>query len=115
MEITQEQKMYQEVVQKAWEDKSFKQELIANPVAAIEDLTGHKLNIPKGKTLVVRDQTEESTVYINIPAMPETDVELNEDELEKVAGGCHHEDSGVVNPFPILITPTFPILIDGTN
>ncbi len=87
MEFTQEQKLYAEIVQKAWEDESFKKDLLANPVDAIEKLTGKKLNLPEGKTLVVRDQTEEDTVYINIPAKPEMDIELNEQELEAVAGG----------------------------
>jgi len=88
MEMTQEQKLFQDVVQKAWEDTAFKNELIANPVATIEKLTGQKLNIPKGKTLVVRDQTNESIVYINIPAEQKLeDVELNEEQLEAVAGG----------------------------
>lgn len=68
MEFTQEQKVYGEIVQKAWEDPQFKSELVANPIAAIEKLTGQTLDIPQGKTLVVRDQTDESTVYINIPA-----------------------------------------------
>jgi len=88
MEITQEQKLYQEVVQKAWEDVEFKTELVANPVAAIEKLTGQMISIPEGKTLVVRDQTDDSVVYINIPANQEMeDVELNEDQLEAVSGG----------------------------
>lgn len=87
MEFTQEQKMYAEIVQKAWEDADFKKELISNPVAAIEKLTGKKLNLPEEKTLVVRDQTDESTVYINIPAKAEVDAELNEEQLEAVAGG----------------------------
>ncbi len=101
MEFTQEQKLYAEIVQKAWEDASFKQELIANPVAAIEKLTGKKMNLPEGKTLIVRDQTDESTVYINIPAAPKKvdDVELNEEQLEAVAGGI--EGLGGC-------TPTFP-------
>ncbi|WP_299618550.1 NHLP leader peptide family RiPP precursor [uncultured Tenacibaculum sp.] len=88
MELTKEQELLQEVIHKAWEDESFKQELVANPVAAIEKLTGQQVNLPEGKTLVVRDQTNESTVYINIPAEPNMeDVELNEDQLEAVSGG----------------------------
>ena len=87
MEFTQEQKLYAEVVQKAWEDAEFKNELIANPIQAIEKLTGKKLSLPEGKTLVVRDQTDESTVYINIPAMPQMEEELNDAQLEAVAGG----------------------------
>ncbi|UZO82188.1 NHLP leader peptide family RiPP precursor [Aquimarina sp. ERC-38] len=87
MEVSKEQARYQQIINEAWENESFKQELIADPVAAIEALTGKKLNIPKGKTLVVRDQTAEDTVYINIPTAPAEDVELNEDQLEAVAGG----------------------------
>ena len=108
MEITQEQKLYAQVVQKAWEDAQFKSELLANPVAAIEKLTGQKVNLPQGKTLVVRDQTDDTTAYINIPAKPKTeDVELNEDQLEAVAGG-------IVGPGgcipPIICFPTFPTI-----
>lgn len=89
MELTKEQKLIQTIVQKAWEDEAFKQELIANPVKAIENLTGKSVNLPEGKTLVVRDQTEESIVYINIPVEPNMDdMELNEEQLEAVAGGA---------------------------
>jgi len=102
MEFTQEQKLYQEVVQKAWEDAEFKKELTANPLDAIEKLTGVRLNLPKGKTIVVRDQTDDSTVYINIPAKPNVDdLQLTEEQLEAVAGGK--------NVFPIdIILPPFP-------
>jgi hypothetical protein len=36
MEFSQEQKTYAEIVQKAWDDADFKNELMANPVNAIE-------------------------------------------------------------------------------
>ena len=89
MEFTPDQKLYAEIVQKAWEDAKFKQELIVNPVATIEKFTGKKMNLPEGKMIVVRDQTDESVVYINIPAASKQmdDVELNDDQLEAVAGG----------------------------
>ena len=88
MEVTKEQKLFQEIVTKAWEDASFKEELIADPVAAIEKLTGEKVSLPEGKKLVVRDQTDASTIYVNIPAEKNMDdVELNEEQLEAVAGG----------------------------
>lgn len=78
MEFTQNQKVHAEIIQKAWADPQFKSELMANPAEAIEKVTGHKLNLPEGKTLVVRDQTDESIVYINIPAKLNTEqVELN--------------------------------------
>ena len=101
MEFTQEQKVYAEIVQKAWEDAEFKKELVANPTATIEKFTGNKLNLPKGKTLVVRDQTDESVIYINIPASQKksADVELNEEQLEAVSGGVVIGPGGCI-PFP---------------
>jgi len=105
MEFTKEQKFIQEIVQKAWEDAAFKEELVNNPVKAIEKLTGKKIELSEGKTLVVRDQTDELTVYINIPAEQNMeDVELNEEQLEIVAGG------GTLDPIfgPYIPSPTFP-------
>jgi hypothetical protein len=104
MEFTNEQKTYAEIVQKAWESPEFKAELTANPVEAIEKLTGQKLNLPEGKTIVVRDQTDETTVFINIPAQTKStdDMELNEEQLEMAAGGVIDGPSGgcIPNPFP---------------
>lgn len=112
MEFTQEQKLYAAIVQNAWENAEFKKELIANPVAAIEKFTGKKLELPEGKTLVVRDQTDESVVYINIPASSKSavDAELNEEQLEAVAGGTALDVVLPKLPFPILTTgPFIPI------
>lgn len=93
MEFTQEQKLNAQVVQKAWEDAEFMSELKSNPVAAMEKLTGHKVSLPEGQKLVVVDQSDESTVYFNIPRRVDVDnLQLTEEELEQVAGG---------------ITPTF--------
>ncbi|KQM19131.1 NHLP leader peptide family RiPP precursor [Chryseobacterium sp. Leaf201] len=94
MEFTHEQKVYAEIVQKAWDDADFKKQLIENPIVAIEKLTGEKLILPKGKKLVVSDQTDESQVFINIPAKPNfEDVELNENQLEAVSGGIEIVDN----------------------
>ena len=88
MEFSQEQKTYEQIVKKAWDDADFKNELMSNPVSAIQKLTGKKLNIPSGKTLVVNDQTDESIIHVNIPAQPNLDnIELNEEQLEAMAGG----------------------------
>ncbi len=95
MEITKEQKLYAEIIQKAWEDSQFKQELMENPATAIEKLTGQKIQLPAGKTLVVKDQTDEANIYINIPAKSNfEDVELNENQLEAVSGGLGIIDIG---------------------
>lgn len=111
MELSKEQEeLYQEVVQKAWEDADFKARLVANPIATIEALTGKKLNLPEGKNFVVRDQTDENKVFLNIPAVPEVDVVLTEEELERVAGGCQHgPDSGQPKPIIIGYPPKNPL------
>lgn len=109
MEFTQEQKLYAEIVQKAWDDADFKKTLVADPLAAIEKHLGQKISLPEGKTLVVRDQTDDSTVYINIPAKQEVDAELNEEQLETVSGGFKPE-IGIFPVWPIFQIP--PIIIE---
>ncbi len=108
MELTQEQKLYAEIVQKAWDDAQFKSELLVNPAEVIEKFTGKKLNLPQGKTLMVHDQTNEETLYINIPAKPNMeDVELNEDQLEVVAGGIYL-NSGIIGKIIDIFVPYIP-------
>ena len=106
MEFTQEEKVYAEIVHKAWEDAEFKKELIANPVATIEKFIGKKMNLPNGKTLVVRDQTDESAVYINIPAesSQSVDAELSEEQLEAVSGGVSIWPPITIKWPPIIVT-----------
>ena len=73
---------------KAWESASFKEQLINNPVATIEQVTGKSLSFLGDKKIVVADQTNDSVIYINIAAQPKIDeLELTEEQLELVAGG----------------------------
>ena len=82
------QEIIQTVISKAWEDSNFRKELIADPVTAIERLSGIKIVLPEGKTLVIADQTDKSKVYLTIPAEPEMEnMELTEEQLESIAGG----------------------------
>ena len=61
MEFNEKQKVAQQVmtdvIVKCWEDENFKNELITNPVETLEKFTGNPINIPEGKTLVVRDDS----------------------------------------------------------
>lgn len=88
MELSQAQKLNAQVIQAAWDDAQFKNELMANPVASIEQLTGEKFNLAEGQKLVVIDQTDASTVYFNIPRKIDIDsLELTDEQLEMVSGG----------------------------
>ena len=98
------EKLYQEVVEKAWNDESFKQELMKDPLAALSQVAGGEVKLPEGKTLKVADQSDTSTVYINIPKSQKTDdVELTEEQLDVVSGGF------VSSPLPIIDIFPFPI------
>ncbi len=115
MELTNEQKVLQQVINEAWENENFKQELMNDPLSAIEKLTGQRVQLPEDKTLIVRDQTDENTIYINIPAEHNLeDIELNEEQLEAVAGGGSLLDLIHILPrFP----PCFPVdpSLDGSK
>ena len=88
MEITQGQQVYGEIVQKAWDDNKFKNNLVSNPVETIEKFTGSRFSLPEGQTLVVIDQTNESILYLNIPRKVDiSELELTDEQLEMVAGG----------------------------
>jgi hypothetical protein len=80
--------LYKRIVTKDWEDNNFIQELVSDPIDTIEKLTGELINLPEGKTLNIDDKTNPLVIYLNIPAETDIeDMELNEEQLEKVAGG----------------------------
>lgn len=97
MESTEEQKVFKQIIVEAWENPDFKEELMNSPLEAIQQLTGKTLIIPEGKTFVVKDQSNESIIYFNIPAKPNMeDVELDDDQLDIVAGGGGNPDPPII-------------------
>lgn len=76
------------LVERAWESANFKDQLVKNPTATIESFTGKKFTLPEEKNLIIEDQTDESLIYLNIPAEPNyNELELTEEQLEMIAGG----------------------------
>lgn len=73
----------EKLIVKAWQDSSFKQELLSNPKSALE-----KEGISLPESIEVRAVEESTNIfYLVIPVQPNTGEELSEAELEAVAGG----------------------------
>jgi hypothetical protein len=72
------------VILKAWKDDAFRKELLSNPKAALAKLTGQPL--PDDVQVVVHEETAK-TFHLCLPATPATVTELDDQELEQVAGG----------------------------
>ncbi len=102
MEITNEQKILSQVINEAWNNPSFKQELMATPQEAVMKLTGETFSLPEGKTLEVCDNSKPGVVYLNIPEAPNMEnLELTDAQLEVVAGGMiprEHTLGSIKNP-----------------
>ncbi|WNJ16385.1 NHLP leader peptide family RiPP precursor [Pontibacter sp. G13] len=77
-----------QIIKRSWEDDSFKNALMANPEATIQETFGTTLDTKAGATIQVSDQTSPDHVYLNIPPKPDYDqLELTDEQLELVAGG----------------------------
>jgi hypothetical protein len=85
--MNQRQQLEQQLIEKAMKDEAFRKQLIENPGAAIEAETGMK--IPEYITFKVLEE-DPTTVYLVLPHIPAMDaeMELNEAELETIAGGA---------------------------
>jgi len=94
MERINDQAFLQRLAKKVKEDAQFKKNLLENPTVGIEIFLGRRVTLPKGMKIVVVDQTDPSTIFINLPSIQSTeaiqsteDVELSEEQLDIVSGG----------------------------
>ena len=70
-----------QIIARAWQDDSFKEELINNPEAA---LNSEGISLPNSIEVKVFEENA-NTLYIVLPTKPSE--ELSDAELESVAGG----------------------------
>lgn len=73
----------EKIITRAWQDVSFKQELLNNPRAAFEK---EGITLPESIEITVFEE-KNNTLYFVLPTQPSTTDELSEAELEAVAGG----------------------------
>ena len=71
----------EQIIARAWQDNSFKEELINNPEAALEH---EGISLPESIEVKVFEENA-NTLYIILPSKPNE--ELSDAELESVAGG----------------------------
>lgn len=74
------------VVRRALQDEGFKQRLVANPKAALEELFGFCL--PAGAAITVLEETPQIWYFVCPPQLDLVVDELEDWELEAVAGGA---------------------------
>jgi hypothetical protein len=75
-----------QLIERAWQDEAFRQELLCNPKAVLEAELGNKL--PQDLQITVLEETP-TLNYLVLPANPDrlTEQELSAEELDLVAGG----------------------------
>ena len=74
------QKIWSQVVAKAWQDDSFKQRLLSDPATVLAE---SGLTVPDGIEIKVLENTDTTRHFI----MPTPNRELSADQLDHVAGG----------------------------
>ena len=72
------------IIQRSLEDDAFRQRLIEDPKAAVEDELGTRL--PEEVRVVAVEETQD-TIYLVLPSTPMAGGELSDQELGSVAGG----------------------------
>ena len=86
-EATDRQEMERRLIEKSVEDESFRQRLIEEPKAAVEQELGTRL--PEEVRVVAVEETAD-TIYLVLPSTPMAGgggEELSDQQLESVAGG----------------------------
>jgi hypothetical protein len=73
-------KVYAQIVAKAWADPAFKAKLLADPMTALKE-AGH--TVPEGLVVKTVENTDKQ-VYLVVPAKPR---ELSDAQLDAMAGG----------------------------
>jgi hypothetical protein len=90
-------KLLEAVVHRAGGDRTFRQQLLADPAGAIH--AGYGVTLPAGFRIRFIEKPADVDALIVLPELS-SDEELSEDDLEKVAGGNAGAWSDATEPPP---------------
>ena len=88
------QDIEQAIIERAWQDDSFRQSLVENPKDAVADAFG--VEIPEGVDFQVMEETATQR-YMVLPANPSAAGELSDEDLDVARGGYTDTCVGTVN------------------
>lgn len=91
------EKLIEAVVHRAGSDRVFRQQLLADPAAAIQAAYG--VSLPAGFRVRFIETPADLDVLVVLPD-PAAEEELSDDDLEKVAGGTDNTPGRWSDPTP---------------
>ncbi len=83
-----------DIIVKAWRDESFRQKLLKNAKAAIEE--EFEIEVPSDIKISVHEESEES-IHLIVPSVPSNFItdDFSDEELKDVIGGVMSSNHGV--------------------
>lgn len=85
--LTKRSQFEQSLIIKAWEDETFRQELLSNPKAVYARETGQEIPADLQIEVIEEPANTVKLVLPQKPVLPEVEEELSEAELEAIVGG----------------------------
>ncbi len=83
MKLEQQTDAWGRIVAWAWEDDAFKQRLLADPAAVLQE---HGVRVPPGSKVQVIEDTAQ-VHHLTLPRKPDAVGELSEEDMAQVVGG----------------------------
>lgn len=90
--------MMNALLAKCWSDASFRQAMMAHPVATMK---AEGLDVPDGVSIAVHEASASHTVLV----IPQKPTDLTDDQLDAVAAGSWADFVDWLNSFSQMMTP----------